>query len=837
MTENNTIYGHFDLSHGGTYVITNVDEIIYPWEYIYQNKDILLRVDQYGAVNCQANPPHDIMLFKRSETERHSKWIMSFTCDEFHGGLPFSNFENPISAYLGEKPQSKIVYSPEKAEYFRTYSDFSIKTEFFVPLHGTEAVMRTSIKNISGAKRTLNAFSSMYPYVNKASVSAWDKYEWYLKTSVAKKNDKTVFFTKLFSSRADSSERRFVSFTSDMDGNSTAEISLEKYEESGDFLLPSAFKKGRLNLKPSDFSDEIGEWNGLSVYGYPPVYACCAPVELNDGESRVFTQVLKMYEGENYSEKEYSKVENLFDGEKYDAEIRQVQDFYQKLFSERSIKTGKKIFDYYVNTFVPLQMYWVACLDRGWPNCMRGTRDASNDFIGVLSFDAAWSRRTLLQLVECQRKSDGWFPRQVSSVSRKGKHDFRNFCDGGVFVLEFIYEYLTQSRDYTLFNEQSAWVDDDDKSPFLEHILKAFDYYLCDENNGEHGLIKIHEGDWLDSVNRAGVYGRGESVMATMQLVMSLKLIPKVLDKACKKGFINIDVEKLQDKYNTLAERYKQNINESAFNKNGFYNSVFNDDGFWLFSDKDPDGKERVYGPVNSYAVISGVADDAQREKVWQNIDKLKYPFGYKLFCGGLGEKPIAHHGRMASGDIPIGLWANDNMYNHGSHGFLGRALTADGRNEQAADVLMCMFPYDEEHHPVSVTKSAPYAIVNCYQNIPYFYHRAASPFLTGSVAMSLRYVYNWIFGISYDADGLIINPCVCDELNNAEVSFDYCGKRLKLIIRNNAESKKCLLGGKEVSETKKNEFNGKSNPFIAFEDLKDNDVIEIFLQKGVFRI
>ena len=85
-------YGYFDLNRHGTYVITHPEELNYPWEYIYQNRDVLLRVDQFGLVNCQAHPPHDIMLFRREQSDRYSKWNTLFRSPQFNGGIPFSGF-------------------------------------------------------------------------------------------------------------------------------------------------------------------------------------------------------------------------------------------------------------------------------------------------------------------------------------------------------------------------------------------------------------------------------------------------------------------------------------------------------------------------------------------------------------------------------------------------------------------------------------------------------------------------------------------------------------------------------------------------------------------------
>ena len=83
----------------------------------------------------------------------------------------------------------------------------------------------------------------------------------------------------------------------------------------------------------------------------------------------------------------------------------------------------------------------------------------------MVPLDVEWSRDILVGLFSCQR-SDGWFPRQYSAEGRTGKHDLRQYADGGIFVLEFLYEYLCFSRDWSLLDEQDAsWQTTASKSP------------------------------------------------------------------------------------------------------------------------------------------------------------------------------------------------------------------------------------------------------------------------------------------------------------------------------------------------------------------------------------
>ena len=115
-------------------------------------------------------------------------------------------------------------------------------------------------------------------------------------------------------------------------------------------------------------------------------------------------------------------------------EKRQRQQYFAQLFSRRRIYTDDAALDRYLNEWLPLQMHWAAALDRGWPTGMRGTRDCANDLMGGLHLDPAWCRQILLLVMECQR-SDGWFPRQVSTKGRTGQHDLRPFVEGVAVVM------------------------------------------------------------------------------------------------------------------------------------------------------------------------------------------------------------------------------------------------------------------------------------------------------------------------------------------------------------------------------------------------------------------
>ena len=57
-------YGHFNPDVHAGYTLTNGEKLNSPWYYVYQNRKILLYVDQNGPVKIQHAPPSGIFVCK-----------------------------------------------------------------------------------------------------------------------------------------------------------------------------------------------------------------------------------------------------------------------------------------------------------------------------------------------------------------------------------------------------------------------------------------------------------------------------------------------------------------------------------------------------------------------------------------------------------------------------------------------------------------------------------------------------------------------------------------------------------------------------------------------------
>ena len=733
-------YGKFSKKPGG-YRIEKLPEAG-NYEYIYKNDETLVKVDQYGIITAQINPPVGEAVFKREEREVGSP-VKAYFSD---GESVFNNFD------VLRADKLTIDFLPEKSIYRLTFGKTEVVTELFVTEKNKRFVMNVTVKNLGEQVKKYSILKCAFPYLNELLMAPWDKPEWYTRTEYLK--DKNAFLTTKYSVAGKKEERRYLTIVSN-DETNNRELSLE-----------------RLTALTKNFSvipDKIGGVTEDTLYAFKQCVSTLATVNLKGGESYSFTQVFAVTDDEKKIVENIKNSVKYFDSTVQKAEEEKLAEKHAELFSVRTVKTGDPDFDSFVNGFLPLEMYWVSSLDRGWPTGMRGVRDAANDFEGMLCYDKQMCKGVIENIFSKQR-SDGWYPRQVP-FGTGTKFDLREFVDSACFFTEYVYDYLAYTGDYSILENKYGYYDCETQESGLTHLKKGMDYLLSDDALGVHGLVKMRGGDWLDCLSGAGKKGRGESVMVSCQLVMCLKYLVEILNKV---GQVN-EVEK----YEKAGYRLKNAINKAAFNGR-FYNAVYTDNDTWLFSEKDEDGEERVYVPTNAYAVISGVASGKENE-IFNEIAKLKTSDGYKLFSKPLGGKFIDGIGKMGTGDFQPYFAENGSVYNHGSQCFLIRALAKAGRYEEISDVLGYALPLYADKHSPEKTCSAPYAITNCYHLVPSFYGRSGFSFLTGSVAMIERAVYSWVFGLNFALDNIVITPCVPKEYANAEITTPFNGHNLTI--------------------------------------------------------
>lgn len=539
-------YGQFSADRKAGFVI-HTPNLPTPWDYIYQNGSMLLRVDQHGLAYAQSFPPSDLVMFLRDRFQKSSVWHTWFHSPDFASG-PFTNFFRPtpgIADPSAVPAKFTVTYTPSRATYEIEHEGLRVATDVFLAADEPTICQAVSITNLRAIPLQLSAMPVLRHACQWADMAPWDKPEWYLRTAFF--TDPGIgagFSIHVTSPVCDISRRRAAVFWSNLDGLAGAEVSYEAFVGNGAFDNPEAVARGRLALAV----DEARPWGQYAdrnqMFSYPPVCALQYGLTLAPGETRTLRQVfawLPMPAEGTLPELATARRSAVFLGEQAcRQEIQRVERRYDELMSVRRVTTPDEALNRYANEWLPVQMDWVCSLDRGWPSKMRGGRDAANDFTAMSPLSPSRTREMILTELSCQR-ADGWVPRHFSAKGHAGsERDSRQHCDAAACVLEMVYDYLCHTKDFGLLSETIAWLDEpaDRKGTVLEHVLRAVDFYIRPENIGEHGLVKLREGEWLDTVNRAGLRGRGKGVMITEQLVMLLVQMQRLVRLLAGRGRI-----------------------------------------------------------------------------------------------------------------------------------------------------------------------------------------------------------------------------------------------------------------------------------------------------------
>lgn len=800
-------YGEYDMSRPAAYTVTNADAISEPWYYIYQNRKILLYVDQNGPVKIQYQPPSGILVAKRELGEKESKLVTWIQSDSVNSGIPFSNFKSPSLELTAKPPKYTVNWNPSFATYTVSYPEMDVITTLFVPHDKATVCIKTTVVNKTYRALDITVTPSVYPYVNKPQMVAWDLPEWYLSTSSLLNGGAITICGKMRDPDMNKANERSVTYNLDYDELGEFELSMSKYTRSGSFFHPCSV------IEDLPFTNKMADADTASgVSGFPAVFAARYRQTLAAGERKTYTQVLTVQQATSYNDAENRYDECYFSEEAYAQKVKETDAFYETLFTKRTVKTENPYYNNFVNSFAPLQMYWVGSLDRGWPSSMRGSRDASQDFTGIVPLYPEWARSVILDLFLHQRM-DGWMPRQISTISREAPHDMRYFTDGGAFFLELINEYLTFTRDIAFLDECVMWLDFDEKSTVLEHIFRTVDYYLDENNIGEHGLCKAWYGDWWDVMDKIGMEGRGESVTVTAQNILNLKNVADMIDwlVVADKKYEKLLKEK--EKYLLARDRFIAAMKNNAYNKAGFFNGYFNDNGKWLLSDCDPDGVERFYLVSNAWALISGGFDGGVQRSVLDNlVKKCTGEVGYATVSN-----PFLQYIDKA-GRVGLGTSKTVNLYNH-AQSFMVRAACAAGDAELAYDITRHILPFEEEYHPVELTSAPPFTLANKYDNSEANKHRAQLQYLSGTVSYFLRTVYNFFIGMKYSYTGLEVKPCVPREFGDFSAELTYLGKHFCVKLTP-AKSEKAI----RFNSVKLGEYRA----FIPDSEMREENLIEI---------
>ena len=503
----------------------------------------------------------------------------------------------------------------------------------------------------------------------------------------------------------------------------------------GNIAEPDAVKKGELAS------------NGTS-FDWLMIFALQFNLKLQAKEIKTINIINGI--AENIEDINKVKKESL-NQEYFDAELAKLNENSIERNKKVWINTGDEQIDAFANSWLKQQV----SLGKTWGRVYgKGFRDILQDCTAVVSFDAKAAKKNIIACLEHQYE-DGNNIRQWNS---NWTHPYR---DGASWIFPAVTGYIKETADYAILDIEVKYLNSEKSGTILEHCFKGIDFLL--DNLGARGLCLWGGGDWNDSLNRAGLENKGESVWLSEATVFASNLFIELLKRIDKCDEANIILNK--------TETLKNNILKNGWDKNYFLMGI-NDKDEKIGSCENDAGK--LFLNTQTWAVLANIAKEPN--KLMDLVeDNLTCDFGTLL------AKPAYSKSDDYIGAVTYmnkGCCENGSVYNHA----VAFKIVADcklGRAEEAYKSLKKLLPGNHS------SGCEPYVVVNQYlgPENPFRVGEANGTWITGTAGWVYRAITEYMIGIQADYDGLKVRPCLPKEWDNITAKRFFRGKKYKIKI------------------------------------------------------
>lgn len=522
---------------------------------------------------------------------------------------------------------------------------------------------------------------------------------------------------------------------------------------------------------------EDGKCQNSVAIGGNPVAVTCIEVNLKPKEKRTIIYQLGVVQ-----EKEHAKpiIEKYKDIENVKTEFKILNEFWDNYLAKFQVNTPDDNFNTVVNIWNPYQCKttfdwsrYVSFYETGIGRGM-GFRDSSQDTLGVNYVLPERVRQRLLDLAKNQFEN-GHVYHLYFPLTGKGRFpNYLNpnkpyFSDDHVWLIIAVYDYIKETGDLDILQENLKFVDSDSKTTLYDHLKRAIDFTL--NHIGNHGLPLIGTADWNDTLNLPGPNNAGESLWVALQLHFALL------------GMIEIATELNHQNdvltYSNLAEQIKKHVNETAWDGE-WYIRAYTDSGGVIGSSSNDKGK--IYLNPQSWSVISKIAPKKRAIEALNAVQKhLDTDYGVMLFT------PPYEGYKDDLGAIttfPPSLKENNSIFCH-TNPWLILAECSLGRGDIAYKYYKQIAP-TTKNEIADIHRTEPYIFS---QMITGKFHpkfgAAKNSWLTGTAAWTLRSAHQGILGITPIIHGLKINPCIPKEWVEFTVIRYFRGANYEIYVKN----------------------------------------------------
>ena len=344
-------------------------------------------------------------------------------------------------------------------------------------------------------------------------------------------------------------------------------------------------------------------------------------------------------------------------------------------------------------------------------------------------------------------------------------HGIKDACaDDALWLVSAVVQYVKETGDLGFVDETVTYADGGQGTVY-EHLTRILDFSA--RQVGKNGICKGLRADWNDCLNLGG----GESAMVSFLHLWALNRFTALARRLGRTSDA--------DRYEALAAQVKETADRVLWDGKWFIRGI-TADGRKIGTQQDAEG--RVHMESNTWAVISGAADEEQGKSAMDSVDEYLFtPYGLMLNapCFTQPDDAIGFVTRVYPG-----LKENGAIFSHPNPwAWVAEAIL--GRGDRAMKFYDALCPAGQNDR-IEIRRSEPYAYCQFVvgKDHPAF-GRAHHPFMTGSSGWAYFAATQYILGIRPDFDGLVVDPCIPAEWRSFSAVRRWRGATYRIRVEN----------------------------------------------------
>jgi cellobiose phosphorylase len=453
--------------------------------------------------------------------------------------------------------------------------------------------------------------------------------------------------------------------------------------------------------------------------------------------------------------------------------FKQNQAYWQEVTASPFIRTPDGDLDILTNYWLKYQGANLSWWNRNTGYCYSGiynfgVRDACQDAASRLPQDPRWVREHIVKRIMIWQFPEGDWAHGGNFVSGVGTRTFHS--DDPTNPLFILAKYVRETGDYGILKEVTPYAHTQGrkKDTIYRHVVRGMEFFW--RHFSKRGLPLILKADWNDALDQMGNARKGDSVMLACWAIYCVREFFTCMEYMR-------DTRRMKDWAGRIA-RLADTVNRVAWDGD-WYTRAMHDSGWVLGTKKNRYGK--IWSNPNSFAIVSDVADEQRRRKIYASFDKhLDHELGSYTFYPPFGE-PEPRAGIISR--FAPGTKENGAIFGHSSRWRIW-AECYGGRGDKAHEIYRKMSPITRHAADPDLYRIEPYVACQfIYAPESGRPGEGSHSWATGTACWSLLVVWEWMLGVRPETGGLRVDPCLPSAWTQAHMQRRYRGAEYDIAI------------------------------------------------------